>query len=56
MALIRSKIKSATGRNQVSRAIGVVVNNLNPMFRGWITISGGNFARNFAAIDSYVHR
>lgn len=57
MALIRSKIKAATGRNQVSRPVSVVVADLNPVLRGWGNhFRWGNSARKFAAIDSYVHQ
>ena len=57
MSLIRSKIKAATGRNQVSRPVSVVVADLNPMLRGWGNyFRWGNSARKFAAIDSYVHQ
>ena len=57
MALIRGKIKAVTGRHQVSRPISVVVEDLNPMLRGWGNyFRWGNSARKFAAIDSYVHQ
>jgi RNA-directed DNA polymerase len=57
MALIRSKIKAATGRNQVSRPVSMVVKDLNPVLRGWGNhFRWGNSARKFAAIDSYVHQ
>ncbi|MCA1671236.1 MAG: group II intron reverse transcriptase/maturase [Actinobacteria bacterium] len=57
MAMIRGKIKAATGRNQVSRPVSVVVEGLNPMLRGWGNyFRWGNSARKFAAIDSYVHQ
>jgi len=57
MALIRSKIKAATGRNQVSRPVSAVVVDLNPVLRGWGNhFRWGNSARKFAAIDSYVHQ
>jgi group II intron reverse transcriptase/maturase len=57
MILIRSKIKVATGRHQVSRPISAVVESLNPMLRGWGNyFRWGNSARKFAAIDSYVHQ
>jgi RNA-directed DNA polymerase len=57
MALIRTKIKAATGRNKVSRPISAVVADLNPVLRGWGNhFRWGNSARTFAAIDSYVHQ
>jgi RNA-directed DNA polymerase len=57
MALIRSKIKAVTGRNQVSRPVSAVVQGLNPVLRGWGNyFRWGNSARKFAAIDSYVHQ
>ena len=55
--LIRSKIKAATGRNQVSRPVSAVVEGLNPVLRGWGNyFRWGNSARKFAAVDSYVHQ
>jgi group II intron reverse transcriptase/maturase len=57
MALIRSKIKAVTGRNQVSRPVSAVVKDLNPVLRGWGNyFRWGNSARKFSAIDSYVHQ
>ncbi len=57
MALIRSKIKAATGRNRVSRPVSTVVADLNPVLRGWGNyFRWGNSARKFAAIDSYAHQ
>lgn len=57
MALIRNKIKAATGRHQVSRPVSAVVADLNPVLRGWGNhFRWGNSARKFAAIDSYVHQ
>ena len=57
MALIRNKIRTATGRNKVSRPISAVVADLNPVLRGWGNhFRWGNSARKFAAIDSYVHQ
>jgi hypothetical protein len=57
MALIRSKIKAVTGRNQVSRPVSMVVEDLNPVLRGWGNyFRWGNSTRKFAAIDSYVHQ
>jgi RNA-directed DNA polymerase len=57
MALIRSKVKAVTGRNQVSRPVSVVVEALNPILRGWGNyFRYGNSARKFAALDSYVHQ
>lgn len=55
--MIRSKIRDATGRNRVGRSISVVVDDLNPVLRGWGNyFRWGNSARKFSTIDSYVHQ
>lgn len=57
MSVIRSKIRDATGRHRVGRPVSVVVDDLNPVLRGWGNyFRYGNSARKFSAIDSYVHR
>jgi group II intron reverse transcriptase/maturase len=57
MAVIRSKIRDATGRHCVGRSVGAVVEELNPVLRGWGNyFRWGNSARKFSTIDSYVHR
>lgn len=57
MAVIRNKIRDATGRHRVGRSVGAVVEELNPVLRGWGNyFRWGNSARKFSTIDSYVHR
>lgn len=57
MAVIRSKIRDATGRHRVGRSVDAVVEELNPILRGWGNyFRWGNSARKFSTIDSYVHR
>lgn len=57
MATIRGKIRDATGRNRVGRPVSAVVDDLNPVLRGWGNyFRWGNSARKFSALDSYVHR
>jgi RNA-directed DNA polymerase len=57
MAMIRSKIRDATGRHRVGKSVDAVVEELNPILRGWGNyFRWGNSARKFSIIDSYVHR
>jgi len=57
MSMIRSKIRDATGRHRVGRSVSAVVEELNPVLRGWGNyFRWGNSARKFSTIDSYVHR
>jgi RNA-directed DNA polymerase len=57
MTMIRSKIRDATGRHRVGRSVDAVVEELNPVLRGWGNyFRWGNSARKFSTIDSYVHR
>jgi hypothetical protein len=56
MATIRAKIKAATDRRSVGRALSVVVEDLNPVLRGWGQyFRWGNSTRKFYAIDRYVN-
>lgn len=56
MASIRAKIREATDRRYVGRDIAYVVEDLNPVLRGWGNyFAHGNSARKFAGIDAYVH-
>jgi hypothetical protein len=56
MASIRAKVRDRTQRRYVSRPISTVVEDLNPVLRGWGNhFRGGNSARRFATIDRYVH-
>jgi RNA-directed DNA polymerase len=56
MASIRAKVRERTDRRRVGRPIGAVVEDLNPVLRGWGNyFRTGNSARKFAALDSYVH-
>jgi group II intron reverse transcriptase/maturase len=56
MAAVRGKIREATDRANVGKALQMVVKDLNPILRGWGNhFRSGNSARKFAAIDRYVH-
>lgn len=56
MSSIRSKIRALTDRRFTGLALATVVERLNPVLRGWGTyFRGGNSARKFMQIDSYVH-
>ena len=56
MNSIRAKIRALTSRKYTGIALSVVVERLNPVLRGWGNyFRGGNSARKFAQIDSYVH-
>lgn len=56
MASIRAKVKERTTRRFASLSLDVVVDNLNPVLRGWgAYFRYGNSSQKFAAIDSYVH-
>ncbi len=57
MASIRGKIKAATDRANVGKALATVVKELNPIISGWGNqYRYGNSSRKFAIIDSYVHQ
>jgi RNA-directed DNA polymerase len=56
MTVMRDKIRAATDRRQVGRPVSAVVDDLNPVLRGWAAyFRNGNSARKFSTIDSYVH-
>ena len=47
MAMIRSKIRDATGRHCVGKSVDAVVEELNPVLRGW-----GNYFRRVTPFES----
>ena len=56
MAQVRSKIRDLTTPAQVGHPFEAVVEQLNPILRGWGTyFCQGNSSKKFGAIDSYVH-
>jgi RNA-directed DNA polymerase len=56
MTVMRDKIRAATDRRQVGRPVSAVVDDLNPVLRGWAAyFRNGNSAGKFSTIDSYVH-
>jgi group II intron reverse transcriptase/maturase len=56
MASIRGKIRERTDRRYARLPLDVVVENLNPVIRGWGRyFRYGNSGQKFDAIDSYVH-
>jgi hypothetical protein len=56
MASIRAKVRERTPRGYVGRDLRYVVEELNPVLRGWgAYFRYGNSSSKFAAIDSYVH-
>lgn len=56
MASIRAKVKQRTAYSQVGRDLRYVVEDLNPVLRGWgAYFRNGNSSRKFASIDGYVH-
>ena len=56
MQSIRSKIRALTDRRYAGIQLEIVVARLNPVLRGWGNyFRGGNSARKFHQIDSYVH-
>jgi group II intron reverse transcriptase/maturase len=57
MASIRAKVKGRTTRRYASLPLDVVVDNLNPVLRGWgAYFRYGNSSQKFSAVDSYVHQ
>ena len=57
MASIRGKIRERTDRSLAMLPLEQVVENLNPVLRGWgAYFRYGNSARKFAAIDAYVNQ
>lgn len=56
MKSIRAKIRALTDRRYAGIQLEIVVGRLNPVLRGWSNyFRGGNSARKFHQIDSYVH-
>jgi group II intron reverse transcriptase/maturase len=56
MSSIRAKVRELTERRYTEMALSSVVERLNPVLRGWGNyFRGGNSARKFTQIDSYVH-
>jgi RNA-directed DNA polymerase len=57
MASIRGKIRERTDRHYAHLPLAWIVENLNPVLRGWgAYFRYGNSARKFAAIDAYVNQ
>jgi RNA-directed DNA polymerase len=55
MKRIREKVKAVTGRNRVGRDVRLVIEDLNPMVRGWGNyFRTGNAATKFRQVDDYV--
>jgi hypothetical protein len=56
MASIRAKVRERTPRGYAGRDLRLVVEDLNPVLRGWgAYFRYGNSSQKFDAIDSYVH-
>jgi len=56
MTSIRGKVRALTAPRRVGVDLGVVVEDLNPVLRGWGTyFRQGNSSAKFGAIDAYVH-
>jgi len=56
MASIREKVRRRTDKRLAKLPLEVVVEDLNPVLRGWTAyFCHGNSAKQFSAIDSYVH-
>jgi group II intron reverse transcriptase/maturase len=56
MSSIRGKVRAVTGPNRVGADLRVVVEDLNPVLRGWgAYFRQGNSSAKFGAIDAYVH-
>jgi group II intron reverse transcriptase/maturase len=56
MQSIRAKIRALTDRRYAGIQLEIVVARLNPVLRGWGNyFRGGNSARKFHQVDSYVH-
>jgi RNA-directed DNA polymerase len=55
MARLRDKVRVRTGRNRAGTDIGVLIEELNPILRGWGNyFRTGNAAKKFRQIDRYV--
>jgi RNA-directed DNA polymerase len=56
MSSIRGRVRAATGPSRVGADLRVVVEDLNPVLRGWgAYFRQGNSSAKFGAIDAYVH-
>ncbi|MGB7051828.1 MAG: group II intron maturase-specific domain-containing protein, partial [Acidimicrobiales bacterium] len=56
MASIRAKVRDRTPRGYAGRDLTIVVEELNPVLRGWgAYYRYGNSSRKFSAVDGYVH-
>jgi RNA-directed DNA polymerase len=56
MASIRTKVRALTAPSRVGADLGVIVDDLNPVLRGWgAYFRQGNSSAKFGAIDAYVH-
>ena len=56
MDSIRSKVRELTAPRQVGKPTSVVVEELNPVLRGWgAYFRQGNSSAKFCAVDHYVH-
>ena len=57
MASIRAKVRDRTPRGYAGRDLAVVVEELNPVLRGWgAYYRYGNSSRKFNAVDHYVRQ
>ncbi len=57
MTSIRGKIREKTARRNAHRPLAAVVEDLNPVLRGWgAYFRYGNSSQKFAALDSYVNQ
>jgi RNA-directed DNA polymerase len=55
MARLRDKVRVRTGRHRAGTDIGVLIEELNPILRGWGNyFRTGNAAKKFRQIDRYV--
>ncbi|MFZ0664166.1 MAG: group II intron reverse transcriptase/maturase [Acidimicrobiales bacterium] len=56
MASIRTKVRALTAPSRVGADLGVIIDDLNPVLRGWgAYFRQGNSSAKFGAIDAYVH-
>jgi RNA-directed DNA polymerase len=56
MASIRGKVRALTTPSHVGLELGLVVEQLNPILRGWgAYFRQGNSSAKFGAVDAYVH-
>jgi group II intron reverse transcriptase/maturase len=56
MSSIREKVRAFTGSSRVGADLRVVVEDLNPVLRGWgAYFRQGNSSAKFGAVDAYVH-